>query len=185
MLHDLLLALWFFLPPAFSNAVPIPVAAIPWLKRFEAPMDFGKTFRGKRVLGPHKTWRGMISGIIVATLTLWIQQELYRHYGWAHRLCLPVQYDKLPLFLLGPLFAIGALGGDAVKSFFKRQRGTPSGGSWVPFDQIDYVLGGILVSLPFVILPWSVYAWMIVLYIGAHLLVSYLGWLVGLKEHPI
>ena len=67
MIQDVLFAIWFLLPAAVSNAVPIFAAAIPALKKFDAPIDAGKTWRGHELLGPHKTWRGIIAGIIVAT----------------------------------------------------------------------------------------------------------------------
>jgi len=83
------------------------------------------------------------------------------------------------------LFAIGALGGDAIESFFKRQRNIKSGGSWVPFDQLDYIIGSVLVSLFFVILTPMQYVWIFIVWFILHLLASYLGYLVGLKKDPI
>ena len=53
-------------------------------------------------------------------------------------------FGKPDGFLLGALLGFGAMTGDAVKSFFKRQRGIPPGKSWFPFDQLDFVVGGLL-----------------------------------------
>lgn len=185
MIHDILFAFWFFLPAAFANAIPVPIAKIPWLKKFEAPMDFGNTFRGKRIFGSHKTWRGFIAGVIMATLALWIQQLLVANYAWAANLTGQVDYEHLPTLILGPLFAIGALGGDAIESFFKRQHGTPPGHGWFPWDQIDYIIGAAIATAPFVTITFGQYVWLIILWFGIHLLVTYLAWLAGLKERPI
>jgi CDP-2,3-bis-(O-geranylgeranyl)-sn-glycerol synthase len=185
MYHDILLALWFLLPAAAANVAPILSAALPFLKHWNAPIDGGKTFRGKEVLGTHKTWRGLISGMVVATLVLWIQQLLVGQTEWAQFVAHTVNYASLPTLLLGPLFALGALGGDALESFFKRQRGIKSGGTWVPFDQLDYVVGGLIVSLPFVILSPLQYLWAVAVWFLMHLFASYIGWLVGLKKQPI
>lgn len=185
MYHDILFALWFLLPAAAANVAPILSAAIPFLKQWNAPIDGGRTFRGKELFGSHKTWRGLISGMIVATAVLWIQQMLVGHTEWAHYIADGVNYASLPTLLLGPLFAVGALGGDALESFFKRQRGIKSGGTWVPFDQIDYIIGALLVSLPFVILSPSRYIWALVIWFLMHLFASYVGWRVGLKKQPI
>lgn len=185
MLQAILFAIWFLLPAAVSNAAPIFAAALPGLKKFNAPIDAGKTWRGHRLLGPHKTWRGIIAGTITATFILWIQQLLFAHFGWAHYLSGSVNYATLPVLLLGPLFAIGALGGDAVESFLKRQQNIKSGGTWIPFDQLDYIVGSVVVSLFFVVLPVYEYIWIFVVWFLAHLLASFIGYKLGLKKDPI
>lgn len=186
LVNNIFFALWFLFPAAASNVAPIISAHIPFLKKYDAPIDGGRKFRGHALLGSHKTWRGIISGIIVSTIFLFVQQILVSHFQWAYDLTIPyVDYSTLPLFLLGPLFAIGALGGDALESFFKRQINIESGGSWLFFDQIDYVVGALLISLPFVILPAIEYVWLLLIWFGLHFIASYVGWLVGLKERPI
>lgn len=185
MLQDIAFALWFLLPAAAANMAPILSAAIPGLKHWDAPIDGGRTFHGKEIFGSHKTWRGLLSGMLVATLVLWLQRLLFSHTDWAHFMASGVNYASLPIWLLGPLFALGALGGDAVESFFKRQHGIKSGGSWVPFDQIDYIIGAIVVSLPVVIASTAQYLWMLGIWFAMHLAFSYAGWLLGLKDDPI
>ncbi len=181
----ILFALWFLLPAAFSNAAPVFAAKLPGLRRFNRPIDGGKTWRGHELFGLHKTWRGLIAGAVVSTLTLWAQVALVAHYDWARYMAAGVDYAHLPILLLGPAFALGALGGDAIESFFKRQRNIKSGGTWVPFDQLDYIIGSVLVSLFFVILtPWQYLAIFIVWFL-AHLLASYIGYKLGLKDEPI
>ncbi|HEX7484065.1 MAG TPA: CDP-archaeol synthase [Candidatus Saccharimonadales bacterium] len=185
MLQDILLAIWFLLPAAAANAIPVFAAAIPFLKKYDAPIDGGKTFRGHKILGPHKTWRGIIAGIIIATLALWIQQILVADFAWAQFAAGGIDYATLPVLLLGPLFAIGALGGDAVESFFKRQRRIQSGGTWVPFDQIDYIIGSVIVSLFFVTLTPMQYAWIFIIWFLMHIAATYIGYKLGLKKDPI
>jgi CDP-2,3-bis-(O-geranylgeranyl)-sn-glycerol synthase len=185
LLHDIVFSLWFFLPAAEANVAPIFAAKLPGISTWDAPIDGGKKFRGKRILGDHKTWRGIVSGIILATLVLGLEQLCVIHFAWARRLTGQVDYRTLPTLLLGPLFAIGALGGDAIKSFFKRQRGTPAGQTWVPFDQLDYIIGGAVAALPFIRLTIGEYAWLFVIWFGIHLLSTYVGWRLGLKERPI
>jgi hypothetical protein len=69
-----------------ANVVPIFAVKIPGLSKLNAPMDCGLKFRGKRILGDHKTWRGLVCGLIFSTLTLWLQQLAVRHFGWAQTL---------------------------------------------------------------------------------------------------
>jgi CDP-2,3-bis-(O-geranylgeranyl)-sn-glycerol synthase len=185
VLKDVFFALWFFLPAAIANAAPVFAAALPALRRFDAPMDCGLSFRGKRVLGSHKTWRGLIAGIIAATFVLWLEQLAVGHNSWVRHTISQVNYTDLPTLILGPLFGIGALGGDALKSFFKRQRGVAPGHGWFPFDQIDYIIGGALISMPFVQLTLLQYGWLVVIWLIIHIASTYIGYLVGLRERPI
>lgn len=185
MFKELLFTVWFFLPAGIANMVPILVADIPGVRQLKAPIDFGMKFRGQRVLGDHKTWRGLAAGIIAATLVLWLQQALVRHTGWAASLTSAADYASLPTLIVGPLFGLGALGGDAIESFFKRQHGVAPGHGWFPFDQIDYIIGGALATAPFIRLTFGQYAMLIIMWLIVHVVASYIGWLLKLKERPI
>jgi CDP-2,3-bis-(O-geranylgeranyl)-sn-glycerol synthase len=184
MIHDVTFAIWFFVPAAIANVMPIFASKTPGLRHWETPIDGGLRLRGKELFGPHKTVRGFVIGIIAAGLIFWLQQTLVRHIGWVHSFAGGVHYKQLPL-VLGPLLGLGALGGDAIESFFKRQHGIESGIKWVPFDQIDYIIGAVLISLPFTILTLSEYVWIFVIWFGIHILSTYIGWLLGLKPTPI
>lgn len=185
MVNDILFAFWFFIPAGVANMVPVFAARLPVLARWNAPMDFGKTFRGKRIFGQHKTWRGLIAGAVMATITLWVQQYLVREYGWFAGAAGQAGYSTLPTLVLGSLFAIGALGGDAIKSFFKRQKGVAPGRSWFPFDQVDFIVGAGLATAPFVVLSSMQYVWVTLLLVLGTMGASALAYLAGLKEHPI
>lgn len=185
MIHDLLFAFWFMLPAFVANGAPLLAARIPGIERWNARMDFSKRFHGRPLLGSHKTWRGLVSGMVAATIVLWLQQLAVSSFGWTDAFTGGIKYMELPTLLLGPLFGLGALGGDAVESFFKRRHGTKSGASWVPFDQIDYIIGAVLVSLPFMILTVRQYVLIFVIWFLMHLLGTYVGWRIGLKDRPV
>lgn len=173
------------LPAAIANGIPILTARLPLLRNWDARIDFGKKFHGRPLLGSHKTWRGLISGMVVATVVLWLQQLMAANSGWTDSFTGGISYAELPVLVLGPLFGLGALGGDAVESFFKRRRGTKSGGSWVPFDQLDYIVGALLVSLPFAVLTFRQYVLIFIIWFCMHLLGTYIGWRLGLKDQPV
>lgn len=173
------------LPAAVANVTPIVAAVMPGLKRWNAPVDGGLKFRGKPLLGNHKTWRGYVVGVGCALLCFWLQQLITSHAEPIRALVSDgTDFARLPLYL-GPLLGFGALFGDSVKSFLKRQRGIESGRSWVPFDQIDYIIGALLFSLPVKTLSLAQYAWIVVIWFVMHLLFSYLGYKWGLKDAPI
>jgi CDP-2,3-bis-(O-geranylgeranyl)-sn-glycerol synthase len=185
MFKEIFLALWFFLPAGIANMMPIFTATIPSLQRFDAPIDFGRMYHGKRIFGAHKTWRGLVSGIVFGTITLGLQQIAVAHVGWLQSWTNDVDYAQLPTLIVGPLFAIGALGGDAIESFFKRQRGIAPGKGWFPFDQTDYIIGGAIATMPFVHLSILQYAWMLVLWLLIHIVSTVVGYLIGVKASPI
>jgi CDP-2,3-bis-(O-geranylgeranyl)-sn-glycerol synthase len=91
---------------------------------------------------------------------------------------------KSPL-LLGFLFGLGALAGDAIESFFKRQANVPAGAAWFPFDQIDYIAGGCLAAALAVHLRLHEYATVLAVWFLMHLLFSYIGYLLHLKARPV
>ncbi|HSX36246.1 MAG TPA: CDP-archaeol synthase [Patescibacteria group bacterium] len=184
-MKDMFIALWFFLPAGIGNMAPIGAARFPGLRNLTAPIDCGKTFRGGRLLGAHKTWRGLLSGIFFAVLTLWGQQVLVTHVAWLSNITASINYPHLPIVLLGILFGFGALGGDAVKSFFKRRAGVLPGRSWFPFDQIDYIVGSALATSFIVRLTVAQYVWAVVLGLFVHLGASYAGYLAHFKDRPI
>jgi CDP-2,3-bis-(O-geranylgeranyl)-sn-glycerol synthase len=185
VLKEFLFAVWFFAPAGVANMTPVFSSMVPMLKNINTPMDFGKSFHGRRILGDHKTWRGFITGMVMATLVFWLQQLMVIHFSWAQSLTSQVDYPSLPTFILGPLFAIGALGGDAIESFFKRQRQVPPGHGWFPFDQTDYIIGGALVTAPFVTLTFREYVLLMVFWFIGVLITVYVGYLIGLRERPI
>lgn len=178
-----LLAVWYFLPAGMGNMTPVLVAKMPLLKKWNAPLDAGKTWRGKPLFGPHKTWRGLICGVIAGAFVGFLQQQnasLIDGTGLA-----PDTYTGAAPIILGALLAFGALAGDAIESMIKRQVGVASGDSWFPFDQTDYIIGACLLGAFIVTLPVIVYVAILIVWFGLHLISSYFGYLIGLKAKPI
>jgi len=185
MLHDLLFALWYFIPAGVANVTPILAAQAPFLKNWDAPVDGGRKWRGKRIFDDHKTWRGVITGVIAGVLVLWLQLNLVTQHNWTQTLNLPSDYLTASIVLLGFLLSFGALFGDMLKSLAKRQIGVPAGKSWFPFDQLDYIAGGLILSSFYIQLTLSQYIWIIIVWFGMHLLFSYIGYLTKFKASPI
>ena len=155
---------------------PVIAAHMPVLKRWTTPLDFGLSRGGFRIFGDHKTWRGLICGIIAATVTLWLETRLASYLPY-----FPPQLVRAG-WLLGPLLGFGAIAGDAVKSFIKRRRGFRSGDNWFLADQLDSIIGAILVSLLVVRLSWLVYLIALIGWPLLDLAVSYAGHRAGIKE---
>lgn len=108
--------LYFFLPAYLANMSPVLVRR--WFCAFALPIDGGRTLWGKRILGGHKTSRGLLAGIVTGIVAYEIQQFVYGT-GAATELALSdyAAYPIVPELLMG----LGPGIGDSVKSFFKRR----------------------------------------------------------------
>jgi CDP-2,3-bis-(O-geranylgeranyl)-sn-glycerol synthase len=169
--------LYFFVPAYLANMSPVLVH--PWFGRLATPIDGGRTFRGRRVLGDHKTWRGLLAGVVVGA-AVFVLQALVHRAGWLHGLAL-IDYPHASAWI-GVLMGLGTGVGDAVKSFFKRQIGIAPGASWLGFDQLDFFVGSYLFVAPLVAAPLvATLACLPIVFLGSVLTTVIAAWL-GLKE---
>jgi len=154
-----------------------------WLDGLNRPLDNGRSFRGQRLLGDHKTWRGLAAGWLLATGLVLVQWRLYDTSPAVR------DFYRLDLSGVNPLIwamalTLGALGGDALKSFFKRQLGIAPGKSWVPFDQLDFVAGTLVAGGLFFDMPLRFYVIAVLLGLFLHPLINLLGWALRLQDEP-
>ncbi len=105
----------------------------------DKPIDFNKTFKNKPILGTHKTWRGAITGIIIGVLVAYTQKRLYQ-FSWIKGISF-FDYEKINILILGLLLSSGAVFGDLFFAFIKRRLDLKPGAKFIPFDQINYVIG--------------------------------------------
>ena len=127
------------LPGMLANMAPLFVKDLNFLNY---PLDLGIKINGDMILGPRKTFRGLIAGIIFAMIIINIQYLIYR-FTPLKSLTL-YNFEEINFQLLGFLFGFGVLFGDMFESFIKRRLNMPPGKSLIPFDQIDCVLGGLI-----------------------------------------
>jgi CDP-2,3-bis-(O-geranylgeranyl)-sn-glycerol synthase len=83
---------------------------------------------------------------------------------------------------LGLRFGVGAMAGDAVKSFVKRRVGIAPGRPFVPWDQIDFVLGALALIWGRATLSWADLAIILLLSVAGHVLVNHLGYWLGIRD---
>ena len=180
---ELVTVFWYFLPAGVANVVPILVAKMPYLENWNTPVDCGVKLGGVRLLGDHKTWRGVLFGVTGAGLTFLITFSLVGRLNFAGPDLRDVVYNFA--FLFGCWIGLGALVGDAVKSFFKRKMKIAPGKSWYFFDQVDYVLGASVFTFWIVPLPWYDYLLGMFFWGIVSLGMSYIGYLVRFKKSPV
>jgi len=135
-------AFWIVIPIYTANASAVIVGG-------GTPVDFRKTWRdGTRILGDGKTWRGLLSGTFLgmtagfglSVAASFLSNSEYSYLGLTN-------FEGFPYMIL-ILFSLcfGALLGDIIESFFKRRIGKQRGEDWIPFDQIDFILGALFFS---------------------------------------
>lgn len=179
MLNFILKCLWFMAPAGLANMFAFLSKYIRILK---VPIDLGKSFRGKRILGDNKTWRGAFFGILVGFLVFLLQKYLYQ-FNFFHDLSL-FDYPKMS-WLFGLLLSSGAILGDLIKSFFKRRVNIAPGQSWMPFDQIDYTICAIVLG-SFIFFPgWSIAAGVVAIGFLLHILLNLIGYLLKMKRSKL
>lgn len=176
----MLAVLYFFVPAYLANMAPVLVRRV--LPSLAVPLDGGATLRGRRVLGDHKTWRGLLAGVLAGTLAWELQVVIY-DAGFLRGLAI-LDYATAGL-APGVLLGFGALAGDAVKSFVKRQLDIAPGESWVGPDQLDFMVGAFAcVALVHVPPLTPMLAGLPIVFVG-DMAVSAIGFSIGLKDAPI
>ena len=134
-------AFWLILPAYIANASALILGG-------GLPIDFGKKFNdGKRILGDGKTWRGLFIGTFIG-MTAGFGFSVVSKI--ASNINFPIKINDFTGFplMIPILFSLcfGALIGDIIESFFKRRIGKKRGENWIPFDQIDFILGVLFFS---------------------------------------
>lgn len=172
--------LYFMIPAYFSNTAPIYFSKI--FPRWNTPIDFGKSMNRQRIFGKNKTWRGIVSAILMGTIAFSIQKYLYST-GIFTSISI-FNYSQMPLHF-GFFMASGAILGDLIESFFKRRKNIGSGKPWIPFDQIDYSVGAILFTAPF-FFPGALNSLLIII-INAllHVATNHIGFYLNIRKSKL
>ena len=182
------MCLWYLLPAALGNHAAscgnrlwLPAIFKNGLSKLARPVDFGAQWRGKEVFGKNKTWRGLLVGVAAGMLTAGVQALLFFKTDFFKYNTL-VDYGKINFVLLGGLMGGGALAGDLVKSFIKRRVNVPPGKPWFPWDQLDWIMGAMLLSSIVYVPAISVIIVTAILYVGVHLCSDRIVCRMGMKK---
>ena len=130
--------LYFALPIYVSNMSPVFVRRINLLNY---PIN-------ERLFGSHKTYRGFVSGVLASIVFFYIQFYLYR-FNAIKSISL-INYNEINVLLIGFLAGFGVIAGDLIKSYFKRRKNIRPGKSWIPYDQLDFLAGALILLYPFI-----------------------------------
>lgn len=154
-------AIKFIFPAYCANATPV-------LAGGGTRMDFGRNFYdGKRIFGNNKTFRGFFFGLAIGVAVGLME-------------CYAFGFPILFAFLI----PLGALLGDLAGAFLKRRIGIAPGGLLPIVDQVDFVVGAIVFSIPLAIVSWKLAVTVLLITPPIHLFTNFLAYKMKLKRHP-
>jgi CDP-2,3-bis-(O-geranylgeranyl)-sn-glycerol synthase len=165
-------ALKFIFPAYCANGTPV-------LAGGGTRMDFGRNFvDGKRIFGNNKTFRGFFFGWGVG-------------FGVGLVEGLVFGFESYPV-LFALLIPLGALLGDLTGAFIKRRIGIAPGGLLPIVDQVDFVVGAVVFSLPLALTGWQLGVsafWQVAVAAllitpPIHLFTNFLAYKLKLKKNP-
>ena len=162
-LYRLMQLLYFMLPAYAANMTP---PFLKYWKGWNPPI-------ARQSLGSHKTVLGFASGVCAAVVVVFIQSVV----PWDGRL---VAYEGW--LGLGLRFGVGAMAGDSLKSFVKRRVGVAPGEPWIPFDQVDFAIGALVLTLGRAALSWLDWTVILVFSAGAHVVVTRFAYRLKIRD---
>ncbi len=170
-------ASWLNVFYAFVFGLPIYLCntAAHLLGGGKTPVDLGKTLKdGRRLFGDNKTWKGIIWGIVVGTLTgviLWYLMDekkgIFVNFPW----------------YIGFFMSLGDHTADLMGAFIKRRLDIKPGGPLILYDQGSWMVIGLLFAWPFILpTPWFFFIILITLTPLVHFISNILGYWLKLKK---
>ena len=173
-----LTAFWAMLPAYVPNNAAVLIGG-------GTPIDGGRSWGGRRILGDGKTWRGTagggLAGFFLALALNAVRADVVGLAG-------------VPLPAFPPLVAFtlsfGAMLGDVASSFFKRRTGRGRGAPWPGVDQLDFVGGALLLTglvAPVWFARWFTLPVIVVVLVVTPLLhvgTNAIGYALGFKDEP-
>ncbi len=157
-------ALKFIFPAYCANGAPV-------LGGGGRPLDSGKKFLdGKPIFGKNKTFRGFFFGWGIGILVGLVEGIIFGTATYS--------------LLFSVLTPLGALCGDLAGAFLKRRLGIAPGGLLPLIDQVDFVIGALVFSLPLAIVYWELAVAVLVITPPIHLFTNFLAYRLKLKKNP-
>ncbi len=129
--------LWLMVPALVPNSAAVLFGG-------GAPIDLGRSWRGKRILGDGKTWCGFFggasAGAFLGLIAVGLSEMFCAQGAWG--------YGDFPSSMAVVVaLAFGSMLGDSVGSLLKRRLGVDRGGKVPVLDQYNFVVGAIALVL--------------------------------------
>ncbi len=150
------------------NGIFVASIYFPKLTAFDKPLDAGKFWNGRRILGNARTWYGLPVSVTAGFLIHLIISHNFKH-----------------ALLIGILNGLTVYVGDILGSFIKRRLNFRDGQFLPLVDHGDYVIiTGIVFGL-LQIFPWKVIGLALLITYLVHPIVTYLAFLGKWRNDPL
>lgn len=131
-------------------------------------IDQGRKFiDGRPILGANKTKKGFIYGLLLGVVAALAEAAVFTNYG---------------LVFAGIAASLGALLGDLLGAFLKRRANIPPGNPLPVVDQLDFVLGAILLTCPLLKLTVGAIFILVIVTVPIHFLSNAIAYVLRLKK---
>jgi CDP-archaeol synthase len=197
-MHILLQVMWLAAPIIVTGVLHMVVVKNRWLPSLAVPLDGGRSFRGERIFGDNKTWRGVVVMVTLGAAAGALQGALLGGYcvslsslqDVALLSPTPLGY-ALQYAVVQTLMGVGYVLGELPNSFLKRRLSIAPGktGSSVIgkmfffVDQADSVVVGLLMGAAVFPFGWRLTLAAIAVLTGVHLLLNALLFVVGVRKN--
>lgn len=140
---DFLVLVAFLTPAMVANGSAVLARKVKLSVKGESasltPIDGGRTWKGKPILGSNKTWEGLFFGSLLGVLA----GEIIAVLAW-----FTLDWELAPMLaVVTPYVSVAALLGDLASSFWKRRRGLRPGEPFPICDQLDFYLFAVIALL--------------------------------------
>lgn len=177
-LELLVVAFWVMLPAYIPNNAAV-------LAGGGTPIDGGRTWDDRRILGDGKTWRGTILGTLVGVAVAYLLNLL-------QPTAIEVLGFAVPTFPVAAMIALplGAMLGDMAASFIKRRTGRNRGAPLPGVDQLDFAVMALaltaVVAFEWVVMVFTLALLLVILIVTPilHIVTNVLAYLFGFKHEP-
>ncbi len=175
----------FALPVIITAILHMVVVKFNLFAFLKHPIDHNRKWRGKRIFGKNKTYRGLVVMILFSVIITFIFKLLITNSTNLANYNL-LNFDKYNFVFYGFLYGLGYIIAELPNSFIKRQYGTKEGKTNNVFmilaDQLDSAIGVMLLFLPFSKLTFWHFIVGLVFFGLLHIIINYLLYLVGLRK---
>jgi hypothetical protein len=130
---------WTITPVLVAGIGQVAILKMGLLPRLAIPLDLGLQWRGRQVLGPRKTWRGVIIMTTLSALTARAQAAAARRSRRLRAIC-PFDYRRVNPWLLGGTLGLGYCIAELPNSFVKRRLDIPPAQSSQRFGWLQYLI---------------------------------------------
>ena len=133
-----------------------------------APIDRGRKFvDGRPILGTNKTMKGFAYGLLLGSTAAFAEAAMFANYE---------------LVLVGIVASLGALLGDFFGAFVKRRLDIPPGNPLPVVDQLDFILGALLLTSPLLQVTLGAVLILVIATAPIHLLSNAIAYMLRLKK---